>query len=146
MARFSIDSLAPNLAEFKKLPKHVQGRTLLKLLQDRHPNDTFHRRNLLLQPYGTPDPIGFAAGFPDNERQTALDYLLKTPWQFLVINGFIADVGNDFFEITAEGLEEAAKDVAAASPDRSIIEALRFLHPDLQTYGHYFTEGSLKVP
>ena len=64
MARFTIASVAPSLAEFRKLPQHVQGRALLKALSDRFLRDTFNRENLLLEPYNTADPEGFALGLP----------------------------------------------------------------------------------
>jgi hypothetical protein len=56
MARFTIASVATNLAEFRKLPEHVQGRALLKAVADRFPLDTFNRENLLLEPSNTTGP------------------------------------------------------------------------------------------
>jgi hypothetical protein len=62
----------------------------------------------------------------------------------LVNDGFIAVTKNDFYEITPEGQVEAADDIKAVRLDRTIVDALRFLHPDLQGYEHYFREGKLK--
>ena len=142
MARFTIASVATNLAEFRKLPQHVQGRALLKALADRFPRGTFNRENLLLEPYNTTDPEGFALGLPEGERHDAVRYLFGSPWRFLINDGFIAVTKNDFYEITPEGLVEAADDIKAVRVDRTIVDALRFLHPDLQGYEHYFREGS----
>jgi hypothetical protein len=144
MARFTIASVAPSLAEFRKLPQHVQGRALLKALADRFPRGTFNRENLLLEPYNTMDPEGFALGLPEDERHDAVKYLFGSPWRFLINNGFIAVTNNDFYEITPEGHVEAADDIKAIRVDRTIVDALRFLHPDLQSYEHYFREGKLK--
>jgi hypothetical protein len=144
MARFTIASVAPSLAEFRKLPQHVQGRALLKALADRFPRGTFNRENLLLEPYNTKDPEGFALGLPEDERRDAVGFLFGFPWRFLINNGFIAVTKNDFYEITPEGQVEAADDIKAVRVDRTIVDALRFLHPDLQGYEHYFREGKLK--
>lgn len=142
--KFSIASIASNLDEFRKLPPHVQGRALLKALADRYPKTTFNRHNLLLEPYGTADHEGFAIGFPDNERQAAVKYLFGAPWRYLVNKGYIFDTGHEFNEITPEGWEDAAAEISAVPTDRTIIDALRFLHPDLRGYEHYFREQKLK--
>lgn len=144
MARFTIASVATDLAEFRKLPQHVQGRALLKALADRFPRGTFNRENLLLEPYNTTDPEGFALGLPEGERHDAVRYLFGSPWRFLISDGFIAVTKNDFYEITPEGLAEAEDDIKAVRVDRTIVDALRFLHPDLHCYEHYFREGKLK--
>jgi hypothetical protein len=142
--RFTIASIASNLDEFRKLPQNVQGRALLKALADRFPKTTFNRQNLLLEPYGTVDPDGFAIGFPESERHTAVKYLFGAPWRYLVNNGYIFDTGHDFHEITPEGWEDAAAEISAVPTDRTIIDALRFLHPDLRSYEHYFREQNFK--
>jgi hypothetical protein len=142
--RFTIASIASNLDEFRRLPPHVQGRALLKALADRFPRDKFNRQNLLLEPYGVSDSEGFALGFPENERHDALKFLFGAPWRFIVNNGHIFDTGHDFYEITPEGWEEAAADISTVLLDRTIIDALRFLHKDLQGYEHYFREGKYK--
>jgi hypothetical protein len=144
MARFTIASIAASLAEFRALPLHLQGRALLKALADRFPRDTFNRENLLLEPYNTKDPEGFALGLPENERHDAVRFLFGAPWRFLINEGFIAVTKNDFYEITPEGHVEAADDIKAVRVDRTILDALRFLYPELQSYEHYFREGKLK--
>jgi hypothetical protein len=75
MARFSIASVATSLADFRKLPQHVQARALLKALADRFPNNTFNRENLLIEPYNTVDPDGFSLGLPEEERRDAVKFL-----------------------------------------------------------------------
>jgi hypothetical protein len=123
-----------SLAEFRKLPQHVQTRAVLKALADRFPRGTINRVDLLLEPYNTTDPEGFALGLPEDERHDAVRYLYGSPWRFLINDGFIAVTKNDFYEITPEGLVEAADDIMAVRVDRTIVEALRFLHPYLQGY------------
>jgi len=141
---FTIASIASSLDQFRKLPPHVQGRALLKALADRFPKDTFNRHNLLLEPYGTVDPAGFTIGFAESERQAAVKYLFGAPWRHLVNNGYIFDTGDEFYEITPEGWEDAGAEISAVPTDRTIIDALRFLHPDLRSYEHYFREQKLK--
>jgi hypothetical protein len=70
--------------------------------------------------------------------------LFVSPWRYLINNGYIALAQNDFYEVTPEGLAEATTDISAIKVDRTVVEALRFLHPDLQGYEHYFREGKLK--
>lgn len=117
---------------------------MLKALTDRFGKTTFNRHNLLLEPYGTSDPEGFAEGFPDAERQAAVKYLFGAPWRYLVNNGLIFDTGQEFLEVTPEGWEETKAEINAVPTDRTIIDALRFLHPDLRDYEHYFREQKLR--
>jgi hypothetical protein len=144
MARFTIALVAPTLNDFRKLPQHVQGRALLKALADRFSQNTFNRENLLLEPYNTVDPEGFSLGLPEEERRDALKFLFGSPWRYLINNGFIGLTRNDFYEITPEGHNEAAEEISAIKVDRTVVESLRFLHPDLRGYEHYFREGKLK--
>jgi hypothetical protein len=144
MARFTIVSVASTLNDFRKLPQHVQGRALLKALADRFSQNTFNRENLLLEPYNTVGPEGFALGLPEEERRDAVKYLFGSPWRYLINNGYIGLTRNDFYEITPEGHAEAAEEISAIKVDRTAVEAIRFLHPDLQGYEHYFREGKLK--
>jgi hypothetical protein len=144
MARFTIISVAPTLNDFRKLPQHVQGRALLRALADRFLQNSFNRENMLLEPYNTVDPEGFALGLPEEERRAAVKYLFGSPWRYLINNGYIGLTRNDFYEITPEGHTEAAEEISAIRVDRTVVEALRFLHTDLQGYEHYFREGKLK--
>jgi Protein of unknown function (Hypoth_ymh) len=144
MARFSIAEIALGLDEFRKLPLHIQGRALLKALADRYPRDTFNRHNLLLEPYGTIDHEGFTLGWSQEERRDALKHLLGAPWRYLINNDYIALTEHDFYEVTTDGHVAAAADISSIKVDRTIIDALRFLHPDLQGHEHYFREGKLK--
>jgi hypothetical protein len=144
MARFTIALVARTLDDFRKLPQHVQGRALLKALADRFSQNTFNRENLLLEPYNTVDREGFGVGLPENERHDAVKFLFGSPWRYLINNGYIGLTRNDFYEITSEGYAEAAEEISAIKVDRTVVEALRFLHPDLQDNEHYFREGKLK--
>ena len=116
----------------------------MKALADRFSQNTFNRENLLLEPYNTVDPEGFSLGLPEEERRDAVKFLFGSPWRYLINNGYIGLTKSDFYEITPEGHTEAVEEISAIKVDRTVAEGLRFLHPDLQGYEHYFREGKHK--
>ena len=144
---FLISSLARDLAEFKTLPPNIQAFALLRRLAAIFPAPkTFHRANLDLPAYGKPDSIGLCAGWPDQDRGTGNAYVLRNPWRFLIKEDLIAEAGSGpgNYELTDEGWELVNSGRNTALPDQALTAALRFLHPDLQDYGHYFREKKLK--
>ena len=96
--------------------------------------------------YGTPDPNALCTGWTKDELAEGVRYLLGTPWRALDRSGFIAEAlsGQNFFEVTEDGWSVVESAMNVAAPDRAVIVALRFLHPDLQGYEHYFRERKLK--
>jgi len=81
---------------------------------------------------------------PEEERRDALRFLFGSPWRYLINSGYIDVTKNDFYEITPEGHTQAEEAISAIKADRAVLEAMRFLHPELQGYEHYFREGKLK--
>lgn len=72
-------------------------------------------------------------------------HLLGAPWQEIEREYYISSPrGDGWYEITEEGWSEVEKSINLAVPDRTAIDALKFLHKDLQGYGHYFRERKLK--
>jgi hypothetical protein len=144
---FTIASVAPTLTEFQKLPAVDQGIAFLKRLAHLFPRGkTFKRSNLALPAYGTPDAHSLCTGWPREELVAAVPYLLGIPWRTIERDGFIAESlsGDGHFELTEDGWALVASGMNVDAPDRAAIAALRFLHPNLQGYGHYFRERKLK--
>jgi hypothetical protein len=144
---FLIGSVAATLADFQKLSSDHQAVAFLRRLAFLFPaGKTFHRGNLSLNAYGRPDSSGLCTGWPLEDLAAGVDYLLKSPWRTLERHGYIAEAvtGHSFFELTEEGWSIANSPNALIAPDRSVLGAIRFLHPDLQGYEHYFREGKLK--
>lgn len=146
---FFISTYARDLAELKKLPIETQALLLLKRLKTVYldhkvqPED-FSKQNILNRYAGYTDPQGIAAGLPEDERWSVVDHLLVQPWFQLEQNFYIASrSGNGFFHITDQGLARANDQPAAHLPDREILTALKFLHPDLQGYAKYFYDAKL---
>jgi len=145
---FTINSVAPTLAEFKKLSPDDQAIAFLRRLAFLYPaGKTFHRGNLNLPATnGTPDTSALCTGWPREDIAAGLDYLLKTCWRTAERNGYIAEAlsGHAFFEVTEEGWAVVNSPNTTTASDRAVLGAIRFLHPDLQGYEHYFREGKLK--
>jgi hypothetical protein len=141
-----ISAVAPTLSELKKLPTHDQGILLLKRLAFHFPRESFSPFNLSRQGYGMPDPGSLATGFPENEIAETVLYLLDAPLRSIQREGYVAErLSRDgFFDITPEGWTEVNRDVNVFVPNRDVIGALRFLHPDLRGFEHYFRENKLK--
>jgi len=144
---FTIASVAPTLDDFKKLSPLDQGVAFLRRLAFLFPRGkTFLRKNLGLESYGMPDPNALCTGWPQQDLRPGVVYLLGTPWQMIKREDYIVEAlsGDDFYEVTPEGWVQVEHPRAISVPDRAVIEALRFLHKDLQGYEHYFREGKLK--
>ncbi len=141
-----ISAVAPTLAELKKLPIHDQGMLLLKRLAFHFPRESFSPWNLSRQGYGMPDPGSLATGFPEPEIAETVLYLLDAPLRYIQREGYIAErLSRDgFFDITADGRAEINRDVTIFVPNRVVLAALCFLHPDLQGFEHYFREHKFK--
>ncbi|MBB6144309.1 hypothetical protein HNQ77_002261 [Silvibacterium bohemicum] len=141
-----ISAVAPTLAELKKLPIQDQGVLLLKRLAFHFPREPFSPWNLSRQDYNTNDPGCLATGFPETEIAETVLYLLDAPLRSIQKEGYIAErLSRDgFFDITTDGWAEVNRDVTIFVPNREVLAALRFLHPDLRGYEHYFREQKFK--
>jgi len=146
----TIAEVAPTLADLKQLSKNEQGVLLLKRLGHLYPRQTgreqltFFKGNLAPASF-SPDPGGLATGYPREEVRDVVLHLLGAPWQEIERNYYISSLkGNGWYEITEEGWSEVEKSISLAVPNRTAIDALEFLHKDLQGYGHYFRERKLK--
>ncbi len=143
---FTIGDHARNLEELKKLSVETQGLLLLKQLHRMYNErkvvpSTFCKGNFLSRS-GYFDPEGLASGFAGDETSRVVTHLLGAPWLYLEQHFYISSPAADgWFLITPEGLARAKEEVGSRPPDRIVIEALQFLHHDLQGYGHYFYEG-----
>lgn len=137
---------AMTLSELKKSSRHAQAMVLLEKLGRSGPSrNRFFKGNLALTAPGAPDPFGLAAGFPDHEVLAAKQYLLRTPWAELERLGYITNASGDgWFEITEDGWAALTSVDKSLPPSRTAIDALLFLHKDLQGYDHYFREHKLK--
>jgi hypothetical protein len=132
MAWLTMASISASIAEFRKLSQHVQGRALLKALVGRFPRDAFNRVNSLLEPYNAIAPDGLAVGLPEAERRDAVKFRLVFPCLCLMNGEYTASTRNDFNEITLEGMTQAAGVISAIKVDRTVVDAPRFLHSQLQ--------------
>lgn len=146
----SISSYAKTLDELKKLSVEIQAVLLLKRLKNIYYDhkvqpERFCKANILNRAAGRPDPYGLAAGFPEDELWSVVEHLLGKPWFTLEQNYDIgSNTGDQWYDLTPQGLERANSEVGSTPPDRAVIEPLKLLHPDLRGYGHYFYENKLK--
>ena len=83
------------------------------------------------------------SGYPPLDAHRVKDYLLGSPWTYLVSHGYIRDNGQGFFTVTDEGFQ-AAQNAEQTIVSIEIRSALQLLHPDLRDYEHYFQENRLK--
>jgi hypothetical protein len=144
---FTIASVAPILDEFKKLSVENQGIAFLKRLAHHfRRGQSFKRSNLALPAHGTPDAYSLCTGWPREDWAEGVRYLLGTPWRTIEREQYIAESlsGEGHFEITPEGWAVVESGTSFVVSDRAAIAALHFLHPDLQSYEHYFRERKLK--
>jgi hypothetical protein len=147
---FFIGAYAKALEELKKLPLETQAILLLKRLRNVYYDHKvqpaqFCKGNILNKFAQRPDPESLAVGFPEDEKWSVVEHLLGQPWFYLEQNYHIETVaGNGFYRLTQQGLDKANDADGTVAPDRAVLAALKFLHPDLQSYGHYFYEGKLK--
>jgi hypothetical protein len=103
----SISSVARTLSDFKSLSVEGQSCLLLRRLATLYTTEsqTFHKGNMR-----HPQAMDIAFGFPENEKVSAMDFLLARPWQELLNAGQITDKqGNGFFSITQDGYRAAAE-------------------------------------
>jgi hypothetical protein len=146
---FFISTYARDLAELKKLPIETQALLLLKRFKTIYHDhkvqpEQFCKQNILNRSAGCVDPHAVASGFPDDEKWAAVEHLLVQPWFYLEQNFYIASMsGNGWFHITEPGLQKVNDQPTAHLPDREILTALKFLHPDLQGYAQYFYDAKL---
>jgi len=147
---FFIGTYAVTFEDLKKLPLETQAILLLKRLRKIYCDhkvqpQQFNKGNMLNRAAQMPDPEALAVGFPDDEKWAVVEHLLRQPWLYLEQNYYVTSVaGNGWYELTQQGLDRANDDVGIRVPDRTILTALKFLHPYLQDYGHYFYEGKHK--
>ena len=145
---FTIGSVAPTLAEFKKLSIDDQGIAFLRRLAALFPaGRDFHRNNLAMPFYDHADSAGLCTGWPREDARPGIDYLLKTCWRTIEGHGYIVEglSGHGGFEVSEEGWKIVKNPTNITVPDRAVLGAIRILHPDLQGYEHYFREGKLKA-
>jgi Protein of unknown function (Hypoth_ymh) len=146
---FFISTYARDLAELKKLPIETQALLLLKRFKTIYYDhkvqpERFSKQNILNRSAGYADPHAVVSGFPEEEKWPGVEHLLVQPWFYLEQNFYIASMtGDGWFHITDPGLQKVNDQPAAHLPDKEILCALKFLHPDLQNYGHYFYEAKL---
>ena len=143
----TISASAPTLAELQQLPRERQALLLLRRLAHLYPKgQSFARSNCGLDSHLGPDPYGLVTGYPREVQKAAIQYLLGVPWQELERQHFIYPTISDqgFVEITDDGWAVVSSALNIQSPNRVVIEALMFLHRDLQGYSHYFRESKLK--
>jgi hypothetical protein len=107
---FTIASVAKTLDDLKKLPRDEQATALLRRLLHLYPqvrgSGGLHKGSLLLPN----DPYSLATGFDISENMPVRLYLLGTPWNRLVNEGYLIDPnGNGFFSISDDGMEALQK-------------------------------------
>lgn len=139
--------MAPTLDEFKKLSVEDQGILFLKrLAHNFRRGQTFKRSNLALSAHGTPDAYSLCTGWPREDLAEGVRNLLGTPWRTIERHGYIAESlsGDSNFEVTPHGWALVEARTSILAPNRTVIDALRFLHPALQGYEHCFREAKLK--
>jgi hypothetical protein len=144
---FTIASVAPTLDDYKTLSVEDQGIAFLKRLAHHfHRGKTFKRTNLALSAHETPDAYSRCTGWPREDWTEGVRYLLGTPWRTIEREGYIAESlsGEGNFEVTTEGWAVVESATSIAVPECAAVAALRFLHPDLRGYEHYFRERKLK--
>ena len=137
---WSIGNAARNLAELEALTVEEQAMLLLRYLAtQRQPQSPTNLRGVQTDQF-----LGLT--FPHSERHWALDLLLAAPWQHLLQLGWIVPYGGDFVNVTQAGLEAAKNGLSGTDQAilRQILPCLKFLHPDLQSYGSYFKSGKHK--
>jgi Protein of unknown function (Hypoth_ymh) len=136
----SIARVVGTLDGLRSLPIPKQAFLLLRRLATQFPEPaTFGKMNFQLQAYSRM----LTDGFPMMETISARDYLLSTPWQYLVNHGFIRDNGQGFYCVTDDGLN-AAKNSDIAAVNMEVLSAIELLAPALHEYAHYFRDNRLK--
>jgi hypothetical protein len=136
----NISDEAPTLEDLRALGTAKQSLLLLRRLAtlNYNPASRFNKGSF----YRTPLGDDLTGGYKPEDARAVKDLLLGAPWHRLESDGFISGDGMGWFCIMPEGFE-AVKHAEVVLVDREIMAALVLLHPEFQSYAHYFREGKL---